>query len=129
VGRREERCLFADRGFNFTYVALAFLDNDWIVGRDRRWDYGEDRYRLLGAVGGRVFVVIYTRRGSTIRIIPHARPTAGRYANVIRRTPDRGRLAWNNRSHSLCSLAHSSPWKTADGIRRLLATRSRPSPR
>ena len=36
---------------------------------DRRWDYGEDRYRLLGAVEGRVFVVIYTTRGSTIRII------------------------------------------------------------
>ena len=36
---------------------------------DRRWDYGEDRYRLLGAVEGRVFVVIYTMRGSMIRII------------------------------------------------------------
>ncbi|MCY3821057.1 MAG: BrnT family toxin, partial [Gammaproteobacteria bacterium] len=36
---------------------------------DRRWDYGEDRYRLLGAVEGRVFVVIYTMRHSRIRII------------------------------------------------------------
>ena len=36
---------------------------------DRRWDYGEDRYRLLGAVEGRMFVVIYTMRGSTMRII------------------------------------------------------------
>ena len=58
---------FADRGFDFAYVAHAFLDNDRIVGLDRRWDYGEDRYRLLGVVEDRVFVVIY--RGSTIRII------------------------------------------------------------
>ena len=60
---------FADRGFDFAYVAHAFLDEDRIVGVDRRWDYGEDRYRLLGAVEGRVFVVIYAMRGSTIRII------------------------------------------------------------
>ena len=60
---------FTDRGFDFAYVAHAFHDEDRIVGRDRRWDYGEDRYRLLGAVEGRVFVVIYTMRGSTTRII------------------------------------------------------------
>ncbi|MDE0365712.1 MAG: BrnT family toxin, partial [Gammaproteobacteria bacterium] len=46
-------------------VAHAFLNENRIVGEDRRWDYGEDRYRLLGAVEGRVFVVIYTMRGST----------------------------------------------------------------
>ena len=37
--------------------------------RDRRWDYGEDRYRLLASIEGRVFVLIYTMRGSAIRII------------------------------------------------------------
>ena len=60
---------FADRGFDFAYVAHVFLDEDRIVGLDRRWDYGEDRYRLLGAIDGRVFVVIYTMRNSTVRII------------------------------------------------------------
>ena len=60
---------FADRGFDFEYVARAFLDEDRIVGEDRRWDYGEDRYRLLGAVESRVFVVIYTMRNAAIRII------------------------------------------------------------
>ena len=50
-------------------MARAFLDDDRIVAEDRRWDYGEDRYRLLGAVEGRVFVVIYTMRDSTIRLI------------------------------------------------------------
>ena len=47
----------------------AFLDPSRIVRRDRRWDYGEDRYRLLAAIEGRVFVLIYTMRGSAIRII------------------------------------------------------------
>ena len=60
---------FAQRGFDFAYVIRAFLDEERIVGRNRRWDYGEDRYRLLGAIEGRVFVVIYTVRGTAIRII------------------------------------------------------------
>ena len=60
---------FRDPGFDFAYVAHAFLDEGRSVGLDRRWDYGEDRYRLSGAVEGRVFVVVYTMRGSTIRII------------------------------------------------------------
>lgn len=68
---------FASRGFDFAYAIRAFLDDARIVGRDRRWDYGEDRYRLLGAVEGRVFVVVYTMRGSVTRIIS-ARKANGR---------------------------------------------------
>lgn len=60
---------FEYRGFDFTYAIRAFLDPDRIVSRDRRWDYGEDRYRLLGAIDGRVFVLVYTMRGSVIRVI------------------------------------------------------------
>ena len=67
-GAKSDACL-THRGFDFAYVLRAFLDEDRIVGRDRRWDYGEDRYRLLGAIEGRVFVVIYTMRGSAMRII------------------------------------------------------------
>ena len=65
---KSDACL-AHRGFDFAYVIRAFLDDDRIVGRDRRWNYGEDRYRLLGVIEGRVFVVIYTTRGSASRII------------------------------------------------------------
>lgn len=36
---------------------------------DRRRDYGEDRYRLIGMIDGRAHVVVYTVRGSAIRII------------------------------------------------------------
>ena len=60
---------FAHRGFDFAYAVRAFLDRDRLIGSDRRWDYGEERYRLLGGIEGRVFVVIYTMRGSVIRLI------------------------------------------------------------
>ena len=66
----------AHRGFDFAYAIRAFLDGERIVGRDRRSDYGEDRYRLLGAIEDQVFVVIYTMRDSVIRII------SARKANV-----------------------------------------------
>ena len=54
MGRRQERCLFRGSRFRLRVRPHAFLDVD------RRWDYGEDRYRLPGAVEGRMFVVIYT---------------------------------------------------------------------
>ena len=60
---------FTHRGFDFAYALRAFFDDSRVVARDRRWNYGEDRYRLLGAIEGRVFVLIYTMRGSVIRII------------------------------------------------------------
>ena len=65
---KSDACL-THRGFDFTRAVRAFLDDRRIVGRDRRRDYAEDRYRLLGAIEGRVFVVIYTMRGSVVRII------------------------------------------------------------
>ena len=73
---KSDACL-VHRGFDFAYAIRAFLDDDRIVDRDRRWDYGEDRYRLLGAIEGRLFVVIFTMRGSAMRIIS-ARKANGR---------------------------------------------------
>ena len=65
---KSDACL-AQRGFDFAYVVRAFLDRDRIVDQDRRWTSGEDRYRLLGAIEGRLFVVIYTMRGAVVRIV------------------------------------------------------------
>ncbi len=76
MGDAKSDACFTHRGFDFAYAIRAFLDGDRIVGRDGRWDYGEDRYQLLGAIEGRVFVVIYTMRGSVMRII------SARKANV-----------------------------------------------
>ena len=77
MGRRQERCCFKHCGFAFSYAIRAFLDDDRIVGRDHRRDYGEDRHWLLGAMEGRLFVVIYTMHGSAMRIIS-ARKANGR---------------------------------------------------
>jgi uncharacterized protein len=60
---------FAQRGFDFAYVLQAFLDAERLIHKDTRWDYGETRYQLLGAVDGRVFFVVYTIRGTVIRLI------------------------------------------------------------
>ncbi len=60
---------FERRGFDFAYAVGAFLDPHRIVAQDRRRDYGEDRYRLLGSIDGRVYVVVYTMRNSAIRIM------------------------------------------------------------
>ncbi|MDO9163966.1 MAG: BrnT family toxin [Methylococcaceae bacterium] len=60
---------FEQRGFDFAYVLRAFIDPDRQIKKDTRWDYGEDRYQLLGAVEKRIFFVTYTLRGSAIRII------------------------------------------------------------
>ena len=58
---KSDACL-THRGFDFVRPTRAFLD-------DRRRDYAEDRYRLLGTIEDRVFVVIYTMRGPVVRII------------------------------------------------------------
>ncbi len=60
---------FADRGFDFAYVIRAFADPDRFLNQDYRWDYGEERYRLLGKIDGRVFALVYTPRDDVIRII------------------------------------------------------------
>ena len=65
---KSEAC-FTERGFDFAYVLRAFMDGDRLIHKDTRRDYGEDRFRLLGMVDGRVFVVAYTIRTTVIRII------------------------------------------------------------
>lgn len=60
---------FAERGFDFVYALRAFADPNRLVTHDRRWDYGEERYQLLGSIEQRVFHIVYTVRGARIRII------------------------------------------------------------
>jgi uncharacterized DUF497 family protein len=57
------------RNFDFAFVISVFIDPILLVEKDQRWDYGEDRFRALGVIEGTVFVVVYTKRASVIRII------------------------------------------------------------
>jgi hypothetical protein len=65
---KSDQC-FRQRGFDFGYAAFAFADPRRLVTSDHRFPYGEDRFQLLGSIDGRVFVVVYTHRGSAVRII------------------------------------------------------------
>ena len=60
---------FAERGFDFAYVARAFFDPDRLIQADTRHSYGEQRFRLMGKIEQRLFVVVYTPRHGVIRII------------------------------------------------------------
>lgn len=45
---------------------------DWadaIEAEDTRYDYGEVRMQVLGKIGNRYHVLVYARRGNTMRII------------------------------------------------------------
>ena len=47
----------------------VFGDNKRSTRVDKRFDYQETRYETIGLVDGRVYVVIYTMRKTTIRLI------------------------------------------------------------
>ena len=59
----------ASHGVSFEAARLAFDDAFAVVREDRRQDYGEDRFILLGMVHEHLLVVSYTIRGERVRII------------------------------------------------------------
>ncbi|TXT41669.1 MAG: hypothetical protein FD135_73 [Comamonadaceae bacterium] len=65
---KSETC-FEQRGFDFAYAARAFFDPHRRVQEDKRYNYGEIRYQLLGKIESRLFVLVYTARNETLRII------------------------------------------------------------
>lgn len=65
---RSDAC-FARPGFDFAYATQVFLDPDRSVEADDRFDYGEARYRVIGRISGRLFLVVYTPRAGRLRII------------------------------------------------------------
>jgi hypothetical protein len=72
-------------GVSFEDAKYAFCDIHAIDFPDKRFDYGEDRYNLIGMVEGRLLFVSYTMRKDVIRIIsargaePHERRKYYRY--------------------------------------------------
>jgi uncharacterized DUF497 family protein len=57
-----------ERGVDFRDAALIF-QGPVLCKEDTRGDYGEQRYRALGRVDDEYYVVAYTWRGSTCRVI------------------------------------------------------------
>ena len=65
---KSDACL-QGRGFDFAYATRVFLDPHRIVAQDRRRDYGEDRFQVLGAIEERVYAVVFTMRDTVTRMI------------------------------------------------------------
>ncbi len=59
----------ANHGVSFEAGRLAFDDAFAVVREDRRHDYGEERFILLGMAQERLLAVSYAMRGERIRII------------------------------------------------------------
>jgi uncharacterized DUF497 family protein len=69
MGRRQGRPELRQPRRKFEAARLAFDDAFAVVREDRRQNYREDRFALLGMVQERVLVVSYTIRGDRVRII------------------------------------------------------------
>ena len=59
----------ARHGVSFEAARLAFDDPFAVVREDRRRDYGEDRYILLGMVENHLLAVVHAQPDARIRII------------------------------------------------------------
>ena len=60
---------FKKHGVLFKYAANVFLDSARADIEDARHDYGEERRLVFGRIDGELFAVVYTLRGSMIRLI------------------------------------------------------------
>lgn len=45
------------------------FDGETITMRDDRHDYGEERFRTIGRIGGRLHVIVFVKRGDRLRLI------------------------------------------------------------
>ena len=78
------------RGFGFDDAARVFLDVNRIQQIDKRQDYGEARWQVIGSDGDDIYFVVYTFRQNYIRIIS-ARKANGNEERIYRSSGDRGR--------------------------------------
>jgi uncharacterized DUF497 family protein len=66
---------FAKAAANLAKHKVSFTEAeyfDWttaLVVEDDRFDYGERRYVSIGLIRGRVHVMVFIRRGATVRLI------------------------------------------------------------
>jgi len=59
----------AKHGIPFEAAVVAFDDADRLLTIDDRFDYGEERWNLIGIVDGVLLTISYTMRGDVCRII------------------------------------------------------------
>ena len=72
---RKRAANFRKHGVDFAIAEFFDFAAASTIVDDRR-DYGEIRYRALGAVAGGFYVIVFTRRGEHIRIISARKASA-----------------------------------------------------
>lgn len=60
---------YASHGVSFDRARLIFDDAFGVGGIDDRFDYGEDRFTMIGMVEGNLLFVAFTERQDRVRII------------------------------------------------------------
>jgi len=82
----------AERGLPFDLVH----ELDWTTAlavQDTRRDYGEVRLQVMGLIGGRLHVVVVTRRGDALHVISLRKANAKEVRHHAEAAPHAGRHA------------------------------------
>ena len=65
---KKRQQILQDRGVDILWAALIF-EGPTLTKQDTRQDYGEERFVSLGLIDDVPYMVIYTWRGETMRLI------------------------------------------------------------
>lgn len=74
---------------DFEDAKRVFDDPGFLDDLDETMDYGEERFRAIGMVDGRLIAVFYTPRTTRIRIITARKATSKEHRDYARQDPPR----------------------------------------
>jgi uncharacterized protein len=77
----------ANHKIDFEDAKLVFGDPGVLDDPDETMDYGEERFRAVGMVNGRIIAVFYTQRDARIRIISARKATRKEQSAYARQDP------------------------------------------
>jgi uncharacterized DUF497 family protein len=105
------RANLIDHKVSFDVAKLAFDDPRSLEEIDDRFDYGEDRFNVIGMDKGELLTVTYTQRGDRVRIISARKATRREQINYIRQE------SWiSNPRFAECRRAASERYRRRDGL-------------
>lgn len=81
----------AKHGIALDFAIHVLDDPDLVTWLDERRDYGELRLLVLGAVAGRIHKVVYTIRGTVLRVISVRKANAREQRQYRQATAGAGR--------------------------------------
>ena len=74
----------AKHGVSLTFGAAVFLDGDHIVLGSIRPVDGEDRFKVVGMVEGKLWTAVHVHRGDVVRFLSVRRSNDGEQGNYDR---------------------------------------------